>query len=274
MDGLLVHVLDQEQPCGVIPNRYELDHRQPPEVVSIESVYVVEEHYCEHANQSRQEISAIVAGEHACDALESDEELCEAQPISSSPARFLDYLVNILVHFLVDDLLFEAVDLRPLVFELNLFVCLFLDVVKSQAQIIFALCLEVKEAVRSLKLIQISLNVVVIVNVLLDLGSPLPTLLIIHEILTVHVIKVDAHLGAEGISIGAGHLGLVAHIEVKPQLLHFNRILLHVVFELTHQYLSAYASTKDFGVNYLQYDLIIVIIHFKLNTLIVNWVLM
>lgn len=112
--------------------------------------------------------------------------------------------------------------------------CLFFYEVKGHANVGFTLRLEVEEAVRPLKLIQIALDIIVVVNILLQLRPPLPTLLLVHEILAVHVVEVDAHLGAVRVALPAEVLLLlllllVVQVEVEPQLLHFDREVVHVL---------------------------------------------
>lgn len=185
-------------------------------MVAVQPINIVQIHYGQHADKSCQEVGTIEAGECVSNALEGDECLCHAKPVGSPPACLLYDPIDILVHGLVDHLLLQAVDFWPFVLEFVPLGCLFLDEVKGEPQVILPLRLEVKESIWPLKLVEVPLDVVVVVDILLDLGSPLATLLIIHEILTVHVVEVDPDLGAEWVGVRIGGLGLVLDSEVEP----------------------------------------------------------
>lgn len=202
-------------------------------MVAIESVHIIEVHYGEHINQRRQKVSTIEAREGICQRLEGDQRPSQAQPIRSSPAQFLHSLINILINHLVNHSFFESVNFWVLLLELIPLYRLFLYEVKSQPNIALSLRLEVQKSVRSLELVQVALNVVVVVNVFLELGSPLSALLLIHEILTVHVVEVDSYLCPVWIALATARHVLLVHVEVEPQVLHLNRQIIHILPQFT-----------------------------------------
>jgi hypothetical protein len=148
--------------------------------------------------------------------LETDKCPRQSKPISFPPAQFLDSFVNVFVNHLVDYLLFEAMDFRVLLLELISLRRLFFNEVKGHTNIAFSLCFEVKKAVGSLQLIKIPLNIIVIVHIFLQLGSPLSTLLFIHEILTVHIVKINSNLRSVRITLATTWHVLLILIKVKP----------------------------------------------------------
>ena len=166
--------------------------------------------------------------------MEGDECPRQSEPVGLSPSHFLDDFVNIFIHDLVDDPLLEAMDFRILCLEFISLVCLFFDEVKGHANAAFPLRLEIEEAVGSLQLVQITLNVVVVVHVFLQLGFPLSTLLFVHEILTVHVVEVYSDLWSVRVALAAAWHVLHFLIEVKPEVLHLNGQVVHVLAQLGH----------------------------------------
>ena len=109
-----------------------------------------------------------------------------------------------------------------LLLECISFVIFLFDEVKSQPQITLSLLSEIQKTIWILQLVQIPLNIVVIVNVFLELGAPLPALLIVHEELTVHIVEVDSHLGSVGVGLTGVRLRLILHVKIKPEPLDFN----------------------------------------------------
>ena len=111
---------------------------------------------------------------------------------------------------------------RVLLLELILLLCLVFDEVKGHSNVSLSLSLEVKEAVRALQLVKVPLNIIVIVDVLQELGFPLPTLLIIHEMFTVHVVEINADLGPKWIVLCA--IGIRSCLVVPLDLIWYLKI--------------------------------------------------
>jgi hypothetical protein len=68
----------------------------------------------------------------------------------------------------------------------------------------------------------------------LQLGFPLSTLLFVHEILTVHVVEVYSDLWSVRVALAAAWHVLHFLIEVKPEVLHLNGQVVHVLAQLGH----------------------------------------
>ena len=165
--------------------------------------------------------------------MEGDKCPRQSKPIGFSPAQFLDSFVHIFIHDLVDYLLFEAMDFWVLLLELISLRRLLFNEVKGHAYVAFSLCFEVQKAVGSLQLVKIPLNIIVVVHIFLQLSSPLGTLLFIHEILTVHIVKVNSDLGSVWITLAATWHVLLILIEVEPQILDLDRKIIHIFAKLT-----------------------------------------
>lgn len=118
----------------------------------------------------------------------------QGQPVCSPVAQFLHKLICVLIYVLVYHLLFELVELRKPPFELLFRFLLIGDPLKSHAYFALTVLLEIEKSVGVLQLVQIALNVLVIVDILHKLSSPLTTLLIVHELFTVEVVKKYADL--------------------------------------------------------------------------------
>ena len=95
---------------------------------------------------------------------------------------------------LIDHHLFESVQLWVVFLEILFLFLLFSYSFEGHAHRFFPLFLEIQECVWVLKLIQISLNILVVVNVFLELCTPFTALLIVHEFLGIHVVKEDPDL--------------------------------------------------------------------------------
>lgn len=84
--------------------------------------------------------------------------------------------------------------LRERLFEILFLFLLFCYSFEGHAHRFFPLLLEIQECVRVLELVQISLNILVVVNVFLELCTPFTALLIVHEFLGIHVVEEDPYL--------------------------------------------------------------------------------
>jgi len=125
-------------------------------------------------------------------------------------------------------------------------------------------------------LVQVALNIVIVVNILFDLGSPLATLLIKHEILTVHVVEVDADLRSVRVTLASVVLLLLSlgvEIEVEPQLLDLDAQVVHVLSQFLQGNVSFNNLTHHLRVNNLNVNAIIVIENIKLDPFIVYRIL-
>jgi hypothetical protein len=87
---------------------------------------------------------------------------------------------------------------------------------EGHSNAVFSVFLEVQESVWVLKLVQISLNVLVVVNVLHQLCLPLSALLVVHELLAVQVVEKYSYFG------------LVLVSEVKPKFFDLNSFVIHI----------------------------------------------
>ena len=74
-------------------------------------------------------------------------------------------------------------------FEFFFVILLCCDPFKGHANALFSVFLEVEEGVGVLKLVQISLNVLIVVHILHQLGLPLAALLVVHKLLAVEVVE-------------------------------------------------------------------------------------
>jgi hypothetical protein len=77
----------------------------------------------------------------------------------------------------------------------------------------------IQEVIWTLKLIEININVLPIFNVLSDLMFPFEALHIIHELFTVAVVEKYSDFC------------LLVVLEIKPQLLDFNCLIVHIFSE-------------------------------------------
>jgi len=236
-------------------------------VISVKAFGIIQVQDGEGAHQSRQEVCAVKARKGICYALECYQRLRESQPVSLPESHFLDDFTDVLVNMLVNDLLLNSVNVWVLLFKLHLFRMFFFDALKCHSNIIFSLSLEIEESVRSLKLIQIHLNIVVVVNILLKLSPPLTTLQFIHEIFTVHVVEVDSDLRSK-ICLNASFL-----IKIKPKFFDFDGHIIHVGPQFSEEDVSFYCKTQCLLISNLNDDLIVIIIDIELKTAVVNSVL-
>lgn len=76
-----------------------------------------------------------------------------------------------------------------LLFEFFFVILLCCDPLKRHAYALLSVLLEVQEGVRVLKLVQISLNVLIVVDIFHQLGLPLAALLVVHKLLAVEVVE-------------------------------------------------------------------------------------
>ena len=60
---------------------------------------------------------------------------------------------------------------------------------KRHTDALFSVFLEVQERVGVLKLVQISLNILIVIHIFHQLGLPLAALLVIHKLLAVEVVE-------------------------------------------------------------------------------------
>ena len=236
-------------------------------MISVKAFGIIQVQDGEGAHQSRQEVCAIEAREGICYALECYQRLRQSQPVGLPESHFLDDFADILVDVLVNDLLLNSVNLWVLLFKLHLFHMFFFDCLECHSDIIFPLSLEIEEPVRSLKLIQIHFNVVVVVDILLKLSPPLTTLQFIHEIFTVHVVEVDSDLRSK-VCLNASLL-----IKIKPKFFDFNGHIIHVAPQFAQENVSFYCKTQCLLISDLNDDLIVIIIDIELKTAVVNSVL-
>lgn len=271
--GLVVQVLEQEQPGCVVAYGDELQNGQPPEVVAVQSVQVVQVHYGQGAYQGCKEVGTIVTGEAVGHALEGDEGPGEAEPVGASPAHFLDRSADVLVDSLVDDSLLNPVNIWVSFLEVISLPCFFFDEVEGHADVLLALGSEVQEAVGTLQLVQIPFDVVVVVNIFLQLGSPLTTLLLVHEVLTVHVVEVDAHLRSVRITLSTVGFLSGVDVEIKPKFLNLNSYVRHVFSKFTHLNKGLNSLAHYLRVNNLNVNLIIIVQDIKLDALVVDGIL-
>lgn len=84
--------------------------------------------------------------------------------------------------------------LWELLLEILFLFLLFCYSLEGHAYRFFSLFLEIQECVWVLKLIQVSLNVLVVVNIFLELCTPFTALLIVHKLLGIHVVEEDPNL--------------------------------------------------------------------------------
>jgi len=143
----------------------------------------------------------------------------------------------------------------------------FFDCLKCHSNIIFSLSLEIKESIRSLKLIQVHFNVVVVVNILLKLSPPFTTLQFIHEIFTVHVVEVDSDLRSKI------RLNSCLLIKIKPKFFDFNGHIIHVGPQFSQENVGFYCEAQRLLISDLNDDLIVIIMDIELKTAVVNSVL-
>lgn len=237
-------------------------------MVPIKSFQVVEVHYGQDADHSCHEVCTIETSKHVCYTLECDKRLGQTEPIGMPPSHFLDCFIHILVYCLINELLFYFVNLWILLLEFISLYCFFFDKVKSQADISFSLSLKVKKSIRPLKLVQIPLNVIVVIYIFLQLGPPFTSLLLIHEILTVHIVEVNSHLWAVLVWLIIWRL-LILQVKVEPQLLDFDRQVIHILPELFHHDIGFYARTQDLRVDDLDVYPVVIVKNVKLDPLVV-----
>ena len=205
--------------------------------------------------------------------MEGDERPRQSEPVGPAPSHLLDNFVNILIDNLVDDALLEAMDLRILCLEFISLVCLFFDEVKGHANVAFPLRPKIQEAVRPLQLVQITFNIVVVINILLQLCFPFGALLLIHEILTVHVVEVYSNLGAVGVALAAAWHVICFLIKVKPKILDLNRQVVHILAQLGHPDVRRYLGAEHLLIHDLYEYAVIIVVNIELETLVVYWVL-
>ena len=74
-------------------------------------------------------------------------------------------------------------------FEFFFVILLCRDSFKRHANALFSVFLEVQERVGVLKLVQISLNVLIVVHIFHQLSLPLAALLVVHKLLAVEVVE-------------------------------------------------------------------------------------
>lgn len=108
------------------------------------------------------------------------------------------------------------------------------------------------------------------------MSSPLATLLIVHVVLTVHVVEVDAHLRPVRITLPAEILLLLLlrrQVEVKPELLDLDAQIVHVLLQLLHCDISFDHLSHHLRIDDLDVDAIIVVVNVKLHSLVIHRIL-
>jgi len=103
-------------------------------------------------------------------------------------------VVGVVVDVLVDDLLLKLVELWVLALEPDLVHLFGSDIVEGHPYLLLALVLEIQEGVGLLQLLKVHVNVFVVVHVFLDLSPPLADLLVVHELLTIKIVKQQTDL--------------------------------------------------------------------------------
>jgi hypothetical protein len=103
-----------------------------------------------------------------------------------------------------------------LLFEFFFVILLCSYSLEGHSNAIFSVFLEVEESVWVLKLVQIFLNVLVVVDVFHELSLPLSALLVVHELLAVQVVEEYSYFG------------LVLVSEVKPKFFDLNSFVIHI----------------------------------------------
>ena len=116
--------------------------------------------------------------------------------------------------------------------------------------------------VRLLELVQVVLNVVIVVDVFFDLGSPFKALLIVRELLAVAIIEHYSDLAAVS--------------KIEPELLYFDGGVVHVFSEILQRdsvfQLDRLASDAA-GVVDEDTNAIVVVANVELKAFVVNWIL-
>lgn len=130
---------------------------------------------------------------------------------------------------------------RPVFLEFLHVVFFLFHLIESYSQHFFSLTLKVQECVWSLEVIKIILDIVVIVDVFFNLLFPLEHLHLVKHQLRVEVVEENPHFC------------LLLVVEVEPELLHFERLVLHVVAEVDKSDSELEGLTEDLGINAL-YD--------------------
>ena len=183
-------------------------------------IEIEDRHY---ANERREEVRSRVASEHIEDEHERDEDIDQRQPVGTTVPKLLDEPVCVVINVIVDHSLLELMELGKPSFEQYLVPLLSCNTFKRHPDLLLSLMLKVQELIGLLQLLQVQVDVLVVVNVLHDLGSPFAHLLVVHELLTIEVVEQDSDPATPLV------------FELEPELLDFERDVVHVLSQVAHR---------------------------------------
>ena len=121
--------------------------------------------------------------------------------------------------------------LRESFLEFGLAPLLLSNSFKTHTYLIFSLVLEIQKLVGILQLVEVSLDILIVIDILHDLILPLATLLVVHKLLAIQVVEHYTNSG----------LGIVA--DVEPQFLNLDALVVHVLSKVNHGDMHHHAVT-------------------------------